>query len=295
MTTTLPKQCMNISWDAVLNPGGASDFFARDTPEPMEVQTDRFSARNAWWLAELARLVYRKDDDEIGLPLPGHRRRNFLAPVGLEEIAFFNTGGVQAFFVAPAHGSPPPFGVLAFRGTTGTWENWRSNFSAWMAPWPPGGRVHSGFLKKFNSIWPEISSFLDSWTAPLFYTGHSLGAALATLAAARHRPEALYTFGSPRVGDADFAETLRSTPTYRLCNPGDIFTFLPPSNGPFRFCHVGEPIEYGHAYLPEPAFDADSQPSLRFRLRKLTLPPKFLVEHAPANYTGQLSLPHTIN
>jgi triacylglycerol lipase len=293
MSTPISKKCMNFSWAAVLNPGGASDFFTGDISEPMDVHAERYSPLNAWWLSELARLVYRKEADEIGFPVPGHGRRDFLARVGLSEVAFFNAGGVQAFFVASAHGSPSPFGVLAFRGTTGTWENWWSNFSVWTTPSPSGGRVHSGFLQKFDSIWPEIASVLDSWTAPLFFTGHSLGAALATLATARRRPAALYTFGSPRVGDADFAKTLQGIPIYRLYNPGDIFTFLPPANGPFRFRHVGEPIQHGDSDLPEPVFDGSGRSSDSPGLRKMMHPPQFLVEHAPVNYSVPLSLSHT--
>ena len=42
----------------------------------------------------------------------------------------------------------------------------------------------------------------------------------------------IYTFGQPRVGDADFAERLRSAYTGRLFFsqlPGDVVTKLPPS------------------------------------------------------------------
>jgi predicted lipase len=65
---------------------------------------------------------------------------------------------------------------------------------------------------------------------PWWFTGHSLGAALATLAARRFgRALALYTYGSPKVGDAAFvAQVARSVVThYRFVNHRDIATRFP--------------------------------------------------------------------
>jgi predicted lipase len=69
--------------------------------------------------------------------------------------------------------------------------------------------------------------------------GHSLGAALATLAADRLPDvQGLYTFGSPRVGDKGFQAHFR-VKAYRLVNGKDIVPTVP-GEGPFR--HVGELI-----------------------------------------------------
>ena len=71
----------------------------------------------------------------------------------------------------------------------------------------------------------------------IWITGHSLGAALATLAADRYRNvKGLYTYGSPRVGDKDFKKNFRMN-TYRFVNNNDIVTKVPPA-GMYR--HVGE-------------------------------------------------------
>ena len=66
---------------------------------------------------------------------------------------------------------------------------------------------------------------------PLFITGHSLGGALATIAAKKLSHEggiaACYTFGSPRVGDEEWIADIK-TPVYRLVNAADCVTMLPP-------------------------------------------------------------------
>ena len=74
----------------------------------------------------------------------------------------------------------------------------------------------------------------------LFFAGHGLGAALATLAAARHTPTALYTYGSPRVGDAACATSLRSIENtfHRVIYDEDIVIGLPPME--LGFQHVGK-------------------------------------------------------
>jgi hypothetical protein len=71
----------------------------------------------------------------------------------------------------------------------------------------------------------------------LYVTGHSLGAALATLCAVDIAANtafcspSLFTYGSPRVGDPAFAKAfsryVRSS--YRTANLFDIVTYAPPS------------------------------------------------------------------
>src|SRR4029079_18351453 len=70
----------------------------------------------------------------------------------------------------------------------------------------------------------------------LLITGHSLGAALGTLAASLRNPDGLVTFGSPKVGDADFCKTLSAVHVTRYMNCCDIVCRVPPGPG---FEHVG--------------------------------------------------------
>jgi hypothetical protein len=63
---------------------------------------------------------------------------------------------------------------------------------------------------------------------PLLVTGHSLGAALATLAAVDLLPDKLITFGSPRVGDANLAGWFNQIAVHRFVNCCDVVGRVPP-------------------------------------------------------------------
>lgn len=78
----------------------------------------------------------------------------------------------------------------------------------------------------------------DGSESQIFVTGHSLGGALATLATAHilklikdnkifAKPPILYTFASPRVGDAEFAANFQHLECYRITNSEDIVPKVP--------------------------------------------------------------------
>ncbi|WP_431912627.1 lipase family protein [Nonomuraea jabiensis] len=68
--------------------------------------------------------------------------------------------------------------------------------------------IHSGFYRALDVVHPAMLDTLENWRADgqsLWFTGHSLGGALAMLAAARTYFEdpslladGVYTFGQPR-------------------------------------------------------------------------------------------------
>ena len=72
-------------------------------------------------------------------------------------------------------------------------------------------------------------------------TGHSLGAAMATIAATRYQPHELFTFGSPRVGGKHFVKNIKC-PHLRFMNNNDIVCRIPPAWLGFR--HHGEMIYF---------------------------------------------------
>ncbi|MCG7490455.1 lipase family protein [Vibrio sp. Of14-4] len=150
---------------------------------------------------------------------------------GSRLIQTFSTDiGTQAILVETPHSY-----VLAFRGTESTsFRDIKTNIKATITKCKSPGNVHEGFHKAFKSVEKELSTTLNSLTKnkPLFITGHSLGGALATIAAKRLKfafgIAACYTFGSPKVGDKEWISTIK-TPIYRVVNAADSVTMLPPN------------------------------------------------------------------
>ncbi len=142
----------------------------------------------------------------------------------------FDKNGSQAMIVAS-----DTYYILAFRGTeVSSLKDIKSDLDAKTIVCESGGKVHEGFHKAFDELHVDIQEYLDEnlhEKKPLFITGHSLGAALATIGAKRltckHGIAACYTFGSPRVGDEEWMKGIK-TPIYRLVNAADPVTMLPP-------------------------------------------------------------------
>lgn len=282
----------SVTWQSILKPGWATDIFASVPPAPFDPAEPEFSPVNAWWLSELSRLVYRREPHESGRPLPS--RDEVLARVGLRERAAFRNGNLFAALAETAPGARRPFAVLVFRGSAGRLDNWLANFDLTPVPWPTGGRVHAGFKGALLGFWPAILESLREIEVPVFHTGHSLGAALATLAATLRPPRALYTFGSPRVGNARFVRNLKSLPVYRIAAPRDIVTSLPPSVFPFGYRHAGRPFTFPAGDETGPVAAAGPAPGAPVPARhgvwrRLVCPPAFLADHAPLRYTEGLA------
>ena len=128
--------------------------------------------------------------------------------------------------------------ILVFRGTCGI-EDWTVNNLFYQKPFPriDSGLVHAGFLGLFQALRTVEGESLeqlllrDAINLPLYIAGHSLGGALAILAAVTFDSfnPILVTFGSPKVGDREFALTFDSLGLESHCfvNPVDVVTNLP--------------------------------------------------------------------
>ena len=227
----------DYSWNSLLRPGQAEDFFCfAEKIAPFRPETGEYCPSNAWWLSELSRLIYRRGEDEISICANPISRNDLLKKAGLKENLFVNTQGLSYALVSDEKES---FAILVFRGTS-RFEHWFSNLHTVQTQWPYGGMVHTGFKYEFDKIRDELSEILSPVRVPLFYTGHSLGGALATLTASFRPPAAVYTFGSPRVGNGIFRNSLASVNLYRIAMENDVVTTVPPSRSPFDFCHAGE-------------------------------------------------------
>ncbi len=137
--------------------------------------------------------------------------------------------------------------VVAFRGTDQV-RDWLTNITARMEA-GFGGKVHAGFAAALDSVWADVEEHLSSLRdngQTVWVTGHSLGGALATLAAKRLavRPHATMTFGQPRVGDRAFASAFKPVHV-RFVNNKDIVPTVPPrfipgAWPPAFYTHVGD-------------------------------------------------------
>lgn len=92
-------------------------------------------------------------------------------------------------------------------------------------------KVHVGFHRAYWSVHFQVNDILRRYTSPgdpVVFTGHSLGGALATIAAFDRTPSlpSLVTFGCPPVGNFVFANFFNRWPHYRsrhFVMNGDIF------------------------------------------------------------------------
>lgn len=265
------------AWQDLLFPGNANDFFRRRGFPAFEPDAKGYSPINALWLAELSRLIYRHDEEEDDQP-PMPTRTSFLIKAKLRQRQFFlsRETDTQAMLVESTGESP--FVVLVFRGTEQTPKDMFIDLNIGKFPLDENDiDVHDGFQKSLDSVWSEIEAALRLFpeNGPVFYTGHSLGAALATLAAAKHPPRAVYTFGSPLVGNQKFVDSLNKTPFYRVVDDKDSIATLPPQAMGFR--HVGK----------EQKLTANQgSPSNN----QFFDPPKPLSDHAPINYVLRIKL-----
>ncbi|TBU75568.1 lipase family protein [Phytopseudomonas daroniae] len=143
--------------------------------------------------------------------------------------------------------------LLAFRGTD-IIADWVTDANAGLQRGPSTWPVHAGFNETFKSLRADIDTFMRGRNPSTVHcVGHSLGGALATLAA-DHLSELgvagikLYTFGSPRVGISGFARNvsnkLGANNIHRVYHTADPVSMVPI----FPFSHV--PVDGNVCMLP---------------------------------------------
>ena len=234
---------------------------------------------------EINQLLMFADISAITYEDPKESKNKFKS-FGFTIVEFFNIDGAQAYLLKDMN----DIHVLSFRGTEVTQKSdVLADLKAGKNIEACGGKVHVGFKGEINKVWPAIEKAIAGIDT-LYITGHSLGAAMATIAASRVQSKvtALVTFGSPRVGNQEFIDNLNIT-HYRVQNNCDDVTKVP-----FRlmgFRHHGT-----HKYMNFYGEFRDLTPwqrvkdMVRSRLRARAKGQKFIgvFDHMMANYIAKL-------
>ncbi|MEM9506509.1 MAG: lipase family protein [Cyanobacteria bacterium P01_E01_bin.35] len=217
MSKTIPSATI----EELSPPNKNYQYFENFTKHPFKYKSEHFQMVNAWWLAESSLLAYAESD---------FAKEHFSAAGLTAEL--FSGKSTQCYV---AHNDN--FVIVAFRGTQvndfrdivrDVYINAKFN----LVDSEQGGFVHQGFKEGLNEIWSNLLNHLNQLKTEkpertFWFTGHSLGAALATLAADRYGSvQGLYTFGSPLVGDDAFSNDF-SVNTYRFVNNNDFITLIP--------------------------------------------------------------------
>lgn len=97
------------------------------------------------------------------------------------------------------------------------------------------GKAHKGFYEAYKALSEFVQVYLQQFRTnqKVIICGHSLGGAIATLLAEALRRDArkydvlLYTYGSPRAGDAEFVDGAKDLAHHRMVNNNDPIPSVP--------------------------------------------------------------------
>lgn len=294
----MQKPAPVYSLDLVLHPEHDTAYrhFEDSFANPFQPNPGDFPRVNAWWLGEAALLAYWNPADAI----PVFEAAGF-------QCEFISAEGTDCYVVAQAD-----FVVAAFRGTQpDEWKDVIADANIALVPWRTG-LVHLGFKQAFDVIRPRLDAILARLTPgrTLWFCGHSLGAALATLAADHYAgTRGVCTLGSPRVGDPVFARAFDaklSGRSLRYVNGNDVVTHVPP---PIGYAHVDRRrfvapdglVSSGAPAIAHFFQDLIGQPGTLLEVidalarGTLASAPKFLLDHMPKAYAVWMWNDHDAN
>lgn len=206
----------------------------------------------------------------------GHKDHLRAAFPTMEGYHVIEEGGTECLVILFPGGTA----WVPFRGTQLTswsdiWTDLQFRHSAPAYEQDLGISVHTGFKEALDKVWSKVQRKVDG--RRVYWTGHSLGGALAVLAASRtHLMDSvnaetagLITFGQPRVGDRDLAKAMTGVPYDRYYRCVDIVPWLPPYS--FNFVHFGTGHWIGCDSFPRPLGD-HSMAKYRRDIDQLSIP-----------------------
>ena len=202
-----------------------------DVASKIEGEVGRLNwKRRSLLFAEISMLSY----------LPDTEAQPVFTRVGFTEVRYLEHDGSQAY-----HLSTERDVVIVCRGTEpNEWNDLKADANALTDLAETVGRVHRGFKREVDDIWPELEELLRDEERPVWFCGHSLGGAMAQICCGRCQlsdiaavPREVVTFGSPRVGTKRYIQN-NKVRHMRWVNNNDIVTRVPPRW--LRYRHVGD-------------------------------------------------------
>ena len=171
--------------------------------------------------AELSRVAYFTE----------YHATRLAKKLGFTTVEFYNIDGAEAYRFMNKRDID-----FACRGTQPKqYNDIKADARAFPVVAETIGRVHGGFKGEVDKLWDRIQEDIirEQAKRDVWFTGHSLGAAMSTILASRCRgettivnPQELFTFGSPRVGWASYINNFPFK-HYRFVNNADIVPRVP--------------------------------------------------------------------
>ena len=134
--------------------------------------------------------------------------------------------------------------VIVVRGQEDfDWASFRQDKLSLVDSEALSGEVQKAFLQRSDLLWPALESNLQRNRRRLWFCGHGVGGAVASIVAMQclfsglpMEPEKLFTFGSPRVGSVELGIEL-TLDHQRWTMPQDPVPHWPPAR--FGYRHFG--------------------------------------------------------
>lgn len=198
---------------------------------------------NAYWMAKISTEVYLQQSKTDQNP----NELKILENLNKEDPAFISVTGESVNSAQAILVEHERYYCMAFRGTNEV-ADWLDNINVFPVK-ELFGEFHRGFWQSVEDVWETIFSTYHQLNQkkkrPLFLTGHSLGGAMATIAAARlvqlDLPfTSVYTFGQPRTMTRHTSRIFNmecKSRFYRFHNNNDLITRVPTRL--MGYSHVG--------------------------------------------------------
>lgn len=207
-------------------------FLINKLPENDLDYKENFDINVAKWLLEFSALIYTEDEQTILKEL--EKCKSFK----LEKTIIVDN--VECMIL-----SKDDILIIAFSGTKiEELDDIITDVKFWYESFE-NFKIHKGFIDYYKkikfSVLKKVIELEKQKERKIYWTGHSLGGALAVLFGFVYSKGVVYTFGQPKIGSREFSKTCdEKIKIYRIFNDIDLIPKLPP--GFFKYYSPGKEI-----------------------------------------------------